>query len=425
MRSIRASEVRVGDSVIWSRKEFLVTEIVTGRTGRLEMVSESRGKIFFNPSEMVDVVEDPTRSWCDICKWDHTRMNGECAGCLERKRVEQEAEAEQERLYGKARQSLSRTRENVISDSGVAAYSPSGMWSFDPNNAAQMASTFVATEEVLASHPASGQGSLLQRDFAAAEYWYNEVADAAVAALRVPEVFRDPQTAKRLKRLRNPVNGEPWGTVMGIGSTDHTLSEIYLDVAMAHSILVLDNDDEFLRDSDLDERVARHYRDTLLQWIDAGPVTDESLVRRYREIRFMVVDPVGSMTFVAARELALLSGVSISAFFSTNQIGSKRISTLKWKDLQWRAFLSVTRRLHFLAQRQGRESVLLEIRIPGAGEIACTTPDPAPRPPIGWFPDPTWRRQLRYFNGLEWTNDVSKGGRSQRDSIDLDPLNNR
>jgi len=423
MRPIRASEVQVGDTVIWNRREFVVVRILSSRSGRLEFVSESRGSVYFNPAEMVDVLQDPSRSWCTSCNAEFSYVNGECPGCIARERVEEEERAEHERAWGAANRSLSRTGEPAPVDSGVAAHLPSGTWELDHNNAAQMAYAFVGSEEVLSSHPARGRASLEHGDFAAAEYWFNEVADAALAALRVPEVFRDPETAKRLKKLRNPVTGESWGTVFGLGTTDHTLSEVYLDAAMAQSTLVLDNDEEFLRESDLDERVARHYRDTLFQWIDAGPVTDESLIRRYRQIRYLAVDPVSSMKIIDARELAILSGVSVVEYFSANQLGSKRISPLRWKQLQRIAFLNVSRRLHFLAVRQGRQALLLEMRIPGAGEYACSSPDPSPRAPIGWFPDPTWVHELRYFNGVQWTNDISNGSKLGKDSIDLTEMN--
>ena len=49
---------------------------------------------------------------------------------------------------------------------------------------------------------------------------------------------------------------------------------------------------------------------------------------------------------------------------------------------------------------------------------ASAQPAPAPSaPPFGWYPDPSGRHQLRYWDGTRWTEHVSDG-----DERDTDPL---
>ncbi|MEO1056683.1 MAG: DUF2510 domain-containing protein [Actinomycetota bacterium] len=45
----------------------------------------------------------------------------------------------------------------------------------------------------------------------------------------------------------------------------------------------------------------------------------------------------------------------------------------------------------------------------------------APQPSAGWFPDPTGRFEVRYFNGHDWTADVADGGRRMVDPAGTSP----
>ncbi|MHB8680528.1 MAG: DUF2510 domain-containing protein [Acidimicrobiales bacterium] len=42
---------------------------------------------------------------------------------------------------------------------------------------------------------------------------------------------------------------------------------------------------------------------------------------------------------------------------------------------------------------------------------------PVPAPPFGWYPDPSARHELRYWDGRTWTEHVSDGGQQS-----IDPL---
>ena len=43
-------------------------------------------------------------------------------------------------------------------------------------------------------------------------------------------------------------------------------------------------------------------------------------------------------------------------------------------------------------------------------------PFPAPRPPEGWYPDPSERHEVRYWNGETWTHNVGSEGKLGRDA---------
>ena len=47
-------------------------------------------------------------------------------------------------------------------------------------------------------------------------------------------------------------------------------------------------------------------------------------------------------------------------------------------------------------------------------------PPPGPHP--GWYPDPTRRYEVRYFNGVTWTADVATGGQRMVDSMNAAPF---
>ena len=50
---------------------------------------------------------------------------------------------------------------------------------------------------------------------------------------------------------------------------------------------------------------------------------------------------------------------------------------------------------------------------------AAAAPAPAPAPadavPAGWYPDPSSRFELRYWDGTRWTEHVSRGGQQSTD----------
>lgn len=50
---------------------------------------------------------------------------------------------------------------------------------------------------------------------------------------------------------------------------------------------------------------------------------------------------------------------------------------------------------------------------------AAPAPAPAPAPadavPAGWYPDPSSRFELRYWDGTRWTEHVSRGGQQSTD----------
>ena len=41
---------------------------------------------------------------------------------------------------------------------------------------------------------------------------------------------------------------------------------------------------------------------------------------------------------------------------------------------------------------------------------AAAGPSPQPATPANWYPDPSGRFELRYWNGTAWTEHVSRGG---------------
>ncbi|NBU94785.1 MAG: DUF2510 domain-containing protein [Actinobacteria bacterium] len=53
--------------------------------------------------------------------------------------------------------------------------------------------------------------------------------------------------------------------------------------------------------------------------------------------------------------------------------------------------------------------------------MAAAAPAPAPAPapadavPAGWYPDPSSRFELRYWDGTRWTEHVSRGGQQSTD----------
>ena len=58
---------------------------------------------------------------------------------------------------------------------------------------------------------------------------------------------------------------------------------------------------------------------------------------------------------------------------------------------------------------------------PAPEHMAAAAPAPAPAPapadavPAGWYPDPSSRFELRYWDGTRWTEHVSRGGQQSTD----------
>jgi len=56
---------------------------------------------------------------------------------------------------------------------------------------------------------------------------------------------------------------------------------------------------------------------------------------------------------------------------------------------------------------------------PAAEPMAAAAPAPTPAPadavPAGWYPDPSSRFELRYWDGTRWTEHVSRGGQQSTD----------
>ena len=56
---------------------------------------------------------------------------------------------------------------------------------------------------------------------------------------------------------------------------------------------------------------------------------------------------------------------------------------------------------------------------PAAEPMAAAAPAPTPAPadavPAGWYPDPSSRFALRYWDGTRWTEHVSRGGQQSTD----------
>ena len=56
---------------------------------------------------------------------------------------------------------------------------------------------------------------------------------------------------------------------------------------------------------------------------------------------------------------------------------------------------------------------------PADEPMAAAAPAPAPAPadavPAGWYPDPSSRFELRYWDGTRWTEHVSRGGQQSTD----------
>jgi hypothetical protein len=54
-----------------------------------------------------------------------------------------------------------------------------------------------------------------------------------------------------------------------------------------------------------------------------------------------------------------------------------------------------------------------------SAEAAPESPSPAAAPvvttPAGWYPDPSNRFELRYWDGTQWTEHVATGGRQDKD----------
>jgi hypothetical protein len=63
-----------------------------------------------------------------------------------------------------------------------------------------------------------------------------------------------------------------------------------------------------------------------------------------------------------------------------------------------------------------------------AGAAAASAPSPAPAPsaptpapapvvttPAGWYPDPSGRFEMRYWDGQQWTEYVSRAGQQYTD----------
>ena len=296
-------------------------------------------------------------------------------------------------------------------------YPPSGTWILESDNAAQMARVFVEAEAMLASHPHQGLSCVNSGDLDAAEYWYNEAADAALAALSVPTVFWDQAVAKRIKKMRDSRDRETWTVGFGLGDTESALRNIYLDAAMSHVNLVLDASDRFPSDAGVSDRVSRHFRDTLDDAVDGSSANEFDFIFRIRRLRSEVEQPKPGMTFKDARRIAFASGVPLIPFLTANQIGTKRISRERWKGLQRDALKSVTRRMTNLAHRCDWQALLSELGSPGSGEgnsVAGSSRQPSAP---DWYPDPSGRHQFRYFDGLKWTENVANDGIISSDEL--------
>ena len=50
-----------------------------------------------------------------------------------------------------------------------------------------------------------------------------------------------------------------------------------------------------------------------------------------------------------------------------------------------------------------------------AAPAAAPAPAPADAVPAGWYPDPSSRFELRYWDGTRWTEHVSRGGQQSTD----------
>jgi hypothetical protein len=72
-------------------------------------------------------------------------------------------------------------------------------------------------------------------------------------------------------------------------------------------------------------------------------------------------------------------------------------------------YLAATRPKLIQAESQARPSWELPVQSPWASET----------PPPGWFPDPTNRHELRYWNGRTWTSSVSNQGDVAVDHLGL------
>ena len=284
----------------------------------------------------------------------------------------------------------------------VVRHAPSGQWTVDLNNAAQMARVYVASEEVIASHPIRGLQCISTGDFAAAEYWLNETAEAAWNARLVPSAFRDAALTKRFKKLRNPQTRDYWGIGFGMGSADETLEVVYRDAASTHAKLVLDHSQLFEINESLEESVARHYWDSLDR-PGGDPATDEGFILALRAKRFALAEPLSQQSLVHLKAMGITPAQAI--------------------ELSRKDYYDTAMRMATLAERQNRTYLMAELRIPGAGEPACTSPNPTPRAPIGWFPDPEGHQDFRYFDGRQWTDQVSTHGRTFQDPRNISHLN--
>jgi hypothetical protein len=76
--------------------------------------------------------------------------------------------------------------------------------------------------------------------------------------------------------------------------------------------------------------------------------------------------------------------------------------------------------LRALAARQEHYAARFQLDQPGALAAPWTgapAPQLAPGPPPGWFPDPSGRFDLRWWDGARWTETVSRGGVQSTDPL--------
>ena len=433
MRMVDAHELTGGDVFVWTKRPFAATEVeIDARSGRVSIKSGSRGTVFFGKGEKVELIEVGDVFWCNSCARSTTLTGEGCSECGNFKVKTEPPLGNMASAGGTSRLKLADDGTGGERPPGKTApstpqldlYPSSGSWRLDLNNAAQMARIFVDSVDLLASHPIRGMNCISNHDLAAAEYWFNETADCATAALCVPSVFRDERVNKTIKHMKNPAENDTWGTVLRMGSADISLRNLYLDAAKRHSYLVLENSSRFPLNDRLEDSVARHLRDTLFDMVGQHPASDEEFIRSIRSLRYATMDPITFMTFGELRPLLYAIGFPTGEAKSIiEKVGSKRVTKSEWRTLQLTAYYNTAARLEILARRQRRDAVLSELRVPGSGEYACSSPDPNPRPPIGWFPDPARQAQFRYFNGLAWTNDVSSYGTPRQDTYNVSLLN--
>ena len=54
---------------------------------------------------------------------------------------------------------------------------------------------------------------------------------------------------------------------------------------------------------------------------------------------------------------------------------------------------------------------------PSAAPVSASSPDAGREIPAKWYPDPSKRYELRYWNGTAWTEHVATGGKQSTDPV--------